>query len=468
MKKKIVVLSAAFMLGINTFISAPAVKAESINELEHKKSSVEGQRTVVQKDIEKAVEQLARLKGEQIELAAQLKRIDQAIVDNTAQIADTEKKIKRTEKEITVLEKEIDQLQKRIEERNEILKKRAVALQEKGGSVNYMEVLLGSSGFADLISRVSAVTTLVEADKLIMDEHEADKKALQEKQDSVKKKLSSLTDMKMDLVDMLAQIKDQKKKSKSLSKQVAKKQKQTQNIMAKLKEKDAGLASQAKQLAQDIYSEKQLIAAEKAAKEQRERDEALKKQLEQEKALKEQQESKKADEKQQVRRPQSSGSSDNETKKPAASPVKKPEQKQQNAAPAPVGRNVSTAVYAGNKYIGRSVYVFGGGRTQSDIDRGRFDCSGFVHWAYSQAGINLGSRGSVSTATLKNYGTRISYSNIKPGDMVFFDTNRTDGHVGIYVGGGRFIGSQSSTGVAIANMTSGYWAGKFKGHVRRL
>ncbi|WP_252314401.1 NlpC/P60 family protein [Sinobaca sp. H24] len=36
--------------------------------------------------------------------------------------------------------------------------------------------------------------------------------------------------------------------------------------------------------------------------------------------------------------------------------------------------------------------------------------------------------------------------------MVFFDTYKLDGHVGIYIGDGQFIGSQSSTGVAIESM----------------
>ena len=113
-----------------------------------------------------------------------------------------------------------------------------------------------------------------------------------------------------------------------------------------------------------------------------------------------------------------------------------------------VSGNISAVINAGNKYIGNSVYVFGGGRTASDIANGRFDCSGFVAWAFSQAGVKVGA----STDSLKNTGTRVSTSEMRPGDMVFFNTYKTDGHVGIYLGGGKFIGSQSSTGVAVANM----------------
>lgn len=57
---------------------------------------------------------------------------------------------------------------------------------------------------------------------------------------------------------------------------------------------------------------------------------------------------------------------------------------------------------------------------------------------------------------------------MQPGDLVFFDTYKADGHVGIYVGDGKFIGAQSKTGVAIADMSKGYWQQKFNGRVKRI
>jgi cell wall-associated NlpC family hydrolase len=125
---------------------------------------------------------------------------------------------------------------------------------------------------------------------------------------------------------------------------------------------------------------------------------------------------------------------------------------------------INKIITAGYKYIGNSVYVFGGGRSPEDIAKGRFDCSSFVQWAFRQAGIEIGS----TTDTIKNDGRQVSISELKPGDLVFFDTYKKDGHVGIYIGNQRFIGSQSSTGVAIADMSSGYWKNKFNGRVVRI
>src|SRR5699024_4116567 len=119
-----------------------------------------------------------------------------------------------------------------------------------------------------------------------------------------------------------------------------------------------------------------------------------------------------------------------------------------------------SAISAGKSWIGRSSYSFGG----TNPSAGVFDCSGFVSWAYGQEGISLPSY----TGALASTGSKVDYSQAKPGDLVFFDTYKKDGHVGIYLGGGQFLGSQSSTGVAIANMSSGYWNQKFSGHVRRV
>ncbi|UNL87560.1 C40 family peptidase [Priestia koreensis] len=128
----------------------------------------------------------------------------------------------------------------------------------------------------------------------------------------------------------------------------------------------------------------------------------------------------------------------------------------------------SSVLEAGSTLIGRTVYKFGGGRTKTDINNGLFDCSSFVHWAYAQIGVDLGNRGWVSTETLKNKGRAVAVSDMQPGDLVFFDTYKKDGHVGIYAGNGKFLGCQGKSGVAYADMTKGYFKKKFNGRVRRI
>lgn len=131
-----------------------------------------------------------------------------------------------------------------------------------------------------------------------------------------------------------------------------------------------------------------------------------------------------------------------------------------------VGNFIATV---GTKWIGHSTYLYGGGRKQSEIDRGIFDCSSFVHWAYGQAKINLGPLTGVSTKTLNKMGKQISLSEARPGDLVFFDTvsGNKDSHVTIYIGNGNFMGAQSK-GIGVFNLQNSYWKSHFSGHVRRI
>ena len=84
------------------------------------------------------------------------------------------------------------------------------------------------------------------------------------------------------------------------------------------------------------------------------------------------------------------------------------------------------------KHIG-APYVYGGSSPSG------FDCSGFVMYVFSQHGITL-PRTSYEQATV---GTYVSRENLQPGDIVCFGTSSI-GHVGIYVGDGKYIHSPRS------------------------
>jgi cell wall-associated NlpC family hydrolase len=110
---------------------------------------------------------------------------------------------------------------------------------------------------------------------------------------------------------------------------------------------------------------------------------------------------------------------------------------------------VSTA----KQYIGIR-YVYGGSSPSTG-----FDCSGLVTYVFKQYGITFKQR-----TRLYLDGANVSYNNLMPGDLVFFDSNRngTIGHVGIYVGNGSFIHApRPGAKVRIESMTSGFYRNTF-------
>jgi cell wall-associated NlpC family hydrolase len=91
-----------------------------------------------------------------------------------------------------------------------------------------------------------------------------------------------------------------------------------------------------------------------------------------------------------------------------------------------------------------------------------FDCSGFVRAIYKETiGLVLPR----SADQQANATQKIDKSDLKPGDLVFFNTmKRTFSHVGIYLGEGKFIHSpRSGASVRIEDMRIPYWNVRFDG-----
>ena len=129
---------------------------------------------------------------------------------------------------------------------------------------------------------------------------------------------------------------------------------------------------------------------------------------------------------------------------------------------------VERAITTGMSIVGKSPYVFGGGRNPEDIAALRFDCSSFVHWCYANAGLNLGDYRSVVTWTLVTMGREVKTEEMQRGDLIFFNTEGVvNNHVGIYLGDNKFLHGASTNGVWVNNL-EGYWKNAFNGTVRRV
>ncbi|HAC1677021.1 invasion associated endopeptidase [Listeria monocytogenes] len=110
--------------------------------------------------------------------------------------------------------------------------------------------------------------------------------------------------------------------------------------------------------------------------------------------------------------------------------------------------SASAIIAEAQKHLGKAYSWGGNGPTT-------FDCSGYTKYVFAKAGISLPRTSGAQYAST----TRISESQAKPGDLVFFDYGSGISHVGIYVGNGQMINAQDN-GVKYDNIHGSGW-GKY-------
>ncbi|CUB25590.1 MULTISPECIES: peptidoglycan DL-endopeptidase CwlO [Bacillus] len=467
MRKSLITLGLASVIGTSSFLIPFTSKTASAETLDEKKQKIESKQSEVASSIEAKEKELTELQENQSKIEKELKDINDKALDTSNKIEDKKEENDKTKEEIKKLKKEIKETEARIEKRNEILKKRVRSLQESGGSQGYIDVLLGSTSFGDFISRATAVSSIVDADKDLIKQQEQDKAKLEDSEADLNDKLKEVQAALAKLETM----------QKDLDKQLNEKDKLFDEAKASQK-KTAKAISELKSEASELANQKANTEAEQARikKEQEAAAALIKKQEEAQKASDETQ----TDDSQtatteSAKASSSDDSSDNSSNSSSNSSSNGSSSKKSSGSNSNSGGTVISnsggiegAISVGSSIVGQSPYKFGGGRTQSDINNRIFDCSSFVRWAYASAGVNLGPVGGTTTDTLVGRGQAVSASEMKRGDLVFFDTYKTNGHVGIYLGNGTFLNDNTSHGVSVDSMSNPYWKKAFKGVVRRV
>lgn len=87
-------------------------------------------------------------------------------------------------------------------------------------------------------------------------------------------------------------------------------------------------------------------------------------------------------------------------------------------------------------------------------DRAGIDCSAFVREVFGDIYNVQLPRSTDEQVTL---GKEIARQELKPSDLIFFKTGRTQRHVGIYLGEGKFLHASTSRGVIISKLDNPYW-----------
>lgn len=344
MKKPIVfVISAALIVSSLVTAGTPAA-AESIQDLreqisenEQEKSRLSEERNTLDSDRQNTESKISENIGEQETVGQEILNIEEELVETQTEITEKETEIETTNKEIDQLTEQIEELQEeieiledKIEKRDVLLKDRLRAIQQNGGQIRYIEVIFGAQSFGDLISRATAVNTIMEQDQQIMEEQAADKQLLAENKQEVEEnkatvvaKKEDLENQKQELLVLQDQLDEQIEERQVLLAELEIEHGELEEVKLTIEEEQAILSAEEKAKAQAIaMAENRIGELEQLAREEeRKRKEEEQRRVEQErqKELERQREQ----EKQREQATASSGSSSQGSKQVAPAPEQK-------------------------------------------------------------------------------------------------------------------------------------------------
>lgn len=418
-------------------------------------------------DSENYSNQLADLKKQQDELDRQIADADKQLADEKDNLEAIKKKYESIQKKIKNVEEYSAQLEDEMAEldgkqldtqhsldiqEEEISKtqsefmERIRAMYVAGGADSYTNILVNASDFYDVLMRLELVTRVAKHDN---DELEQ----LLEQYKQLEQTKAELEDQLAKLKEKTSEYAEQQKELADEQAQLLKMEQESGDLITKLQSSKDDLQAQSKKVA-DEYAN---VSSKAATTTTTTTTTAA--------ATKKNTTTKKTGEggnttttkktEDQTKKPESGKPSETTTKAttaqtaaptttttpaPTTAPPKVPDN------PSGSDSKIDTVVSYAKSMVGGS-YVWGGSSF------GATDCSGLVMLSFAQVGIRLPHY----AASQASYGTTVSYSNMKKGDVIFFGGASLSSiyHVAIYIGDGKMVHAQNSaTGIVISNVAS--------------
>jgi cell wall-associated NlpC family hydrolase len=263
----------------------------------------------------------------------------------------------------------------------------------QGGEIDVVEVMLGATSFDDLLDGLDTASRVAEDDARILDEVRRSKAEVERQRQAIERSLARQREIVAERAARRDEIEQGLAERRALYDSV---REEIAVLEEQERQRQARLAAQAR---------RQAAAIERRQAEAEER---------------------------QTARESGGGQAEQADQEPAPaaapapSPKQKPKPKPSPApSPPPAGPGHPEVVSIALRYLGVP-YRWGGASPSG------FDCSGFTMFVYGKIGISLPHL----VSWQYRYGRQVSRSQLAAGDLVFFNGL---GHVGIYIGGGRFV-----------------------------
>lgn len=397
-------------------------------------SGVKKEQQKTQNNLNSVNQQITAIQSNQAQAQEELDQLSDQLVDILTSIDICQDEIAVKEKEIEQAKKDYEDARKKEEDQYASMKKRIQFMYEQGDSA-YLQVLLESQNYADMVNKADYIESLYEYDKQL---------------------LAGYVESKNQVAELKGRLEDEEADLEASNYELQQEEAALQTLVDEQKKTVADFDAQLASAKKKAASYKQQLEDQTAQIKKLEEEAAAKKKKEEEAKKKQEQERKQQQQANQTQTidtgngaQQTTGDDpaqvdtgdDAQTTDPGTVDTGKGTDSMNAGAGAVTGGSgvgQQAANYACN-FVGNP-YKFGG----TSLTNGT-DCSGFTQAVYAHFGISL-PRDSYSQ---RSCGTEVSYANAQPGDIICYA-----GHVALYLGNGQIVhASTERTGITYGYAT---------------
>lgn len=386
------ILIAGLTIGITASVVEPGMVVQAtsaaITDMQNQIKDTQNKITGINEKIDNLEDEQALAEEMIDDLNAEIINTMTSIGMKEDEIAAKEVELTNKQGEIDVTQQEYEAAKLKEEQQYTAMVKRVRDMYEKG-SINYMSYFLEGDGLKGMLNRMDFVEEIYAYDRLKLTEYEDTKNQVHDLWDFLELEKTQLEADKRQL------------QTDKLMLEASKTNLDT--MLAKKKQESANYEAEINKAKQEAAVAKKLLQQEQKQLQQ------LQQQLAQQ------------------NKGNTSAANGKYTTTSYTSTI-------EDADGSSLGKKV--AKYA-CQYIGNP-YVYGG----TSLTKGA-DCSGFVYRVYKDFGYNLPR----TSYEQRSAGESVDYSDAEPGDLICYD-----GHIGIYIGGGKIVhASSAKTGIKVSN-----------------
>lgn len=418
-RKRIALFLAMTMILVAVPVNARAATISDLEkeqeEINRKKKEAEAEKKKEQESLNEANAEAEGLADEMDEIQGEMDELEAAITETLLSIDLITEDISQKNNEIDRTTKEYEEAVAVEQQQYNAMKLRVRFMYEKG-DYTYMQLLVESKSFSDMMNKAEYIEKLYDYDrKLLLEYQEARDNTLRIKE-QLEDELDELESSKLGLQEEQELLDEQMKEAEEKYSDYEDLYVKARSQVSTLKQKVANINSTIKKLQNEANEKQKQIDQAKKEEEERKKREA-------EAAA------------------AASGSSSGKTYTSSGSSTSSAGKNYAPASSFNSGDRGQDIINYALQFVGNR-YVYGG----TSLTNG-CDCSGFIYTIYRDFGYKIPRTGH------RNIGVEVSYENARPGDIICYP-----GHVALYMGNGQIVhASTAKTGIKIGNATYKSW-----------